>query len=141
MSDKQLNMFTPQRKGSYREFRLSENNCIYIGRNSQRKNARQFKVDGDIFPSGSSHLRCDYLLLNDDDHKAYYIELKGSDILHAIAQIEATIASLHASIKEYTVFKRIIYHSGTHNIRSSRVIRWKRGKFSVVKERQYSEEI
>ena len=41
---------------------------------------RQFKVDGEIFKKGAAEEKCDYLLLNDDAHKAYYIELKGSDI-------------------------------------------------------------
>lgn len=72
---------------------------------------------------------------------SYYIELKGSDLPKAIRQIENTIKLLSPSLRGYVVLRRIVYHTGSHNVRASSVLRWRAKYNAVIKEREYSENI
>lgn len=135
-----INDYKPFRTGQYPVFTSSENGCRHIGNNTKRQYVRHFKVDGEIF-TGTVETRCDYLLLNDDTKTAYYIELKGSDLSKAIRQIENTITLLKPSLPDYAVLRRIVYHTGSHNVHASEVLLWKARYKAVVKERAYSENI
>ena len=55
--------------------------------NSDRCFVTHYQIDGAVIRTG---LRCDYLLINEDKSDAYLIELKGTDIVHAVDQLEAT---------------------------------------------------
>lgn len=94
-----INDFTPHRAGQHSVFTSAENRCTHVGKNKNRHMIRQFKVDGEVVAAGDMSPRCDYLLLNDDAKTSYYIELKGSDLVKAIEQIETTVAmTLHSGI-------------------------------------------
>lgn len=93
-----INEYTPFRKGTYPTFSCSENKCTYLGNNPERKEIRQFQIDGGVFPKGTTPARCDWLFLNDTDLAVYYVELKGSDIPRAIAQIQSTENEIHPSV-------------------------------------------
>ena len=86
-----------------------------------------YKVDGVIIKSGN---RCDYLLMNEDVRNAYLIELKGSDLVKAAEQLEATEQILGSELSGYRVHYRIVANKcKTQEIRSSAYrkyqIRWK----------------
>lgn len=115
-----INDYTPRRSGTYAEFVSSENGCKHIGRNVSGHEIRQFKIDGEVITKNADTARCDYLLLNDDAKSAYYIELKGSDLEKAIQQIESTVRMLQDSLTGYATYRRIIYFSGTTDIRGKR---------------------
>lgn len=77
---------------------------------------------------------------------AYLIELKGSNVLHAMDQVLSAENLLKEDLVGYSVFYRIIYRSRTQEVRKSRIIRWKekegkRNGISVVilKEKQLEE--
>lgn len=57
----------------------------------------KIKVDGCQITDDRS--RCDYLLIQKDNGKEYFVELKGTNINHAIQQIEATIPRLSKNPK------------------------------------------
>ena len=138
-----INKCVPQRKGTYSTFRSAEKGCEHIGNNANHQLIRQFKVDGGVFPQNSPEEKCDYLLLNDTSSKAYYIELKGSDVEKAISQIENSIRLLHEEIRDYTILPRIVYHSRTHDIQGNTVMRWK-AKYSgraIIRSRRIEENI
>lgn len=135
-----INDYTPFREGNHPVFSSSENGCRHIGNNVSRQYIRHFKVDGEVF-SGPGEERCDYLLLNDEAKTSYYIELKGSDLPKAIQQIENTIRLIAPSLSGYAILRRIVYHTGSHNVRASEVSRWKAKYKAVIKEREYSENI
>lgn len=138
-----INSYTPFRSGRYTEFRSSENRCTHIGMNRNAYDVRQFRIDGDVYSKTDSASRCDYLLLNDSKTDAYFIELKGSDIKKAIQQIDSTIADILPSIHNYTVYPRVIYHSGSHSIQDRTVILWKKkhqGR-AVIKQMQYTDNL
>lgn len=135
-----INDYTPFREGNHPVFSSSENGCRHIGNNVSRQYVRHFRVDGEVF-SGPGEERCDYLLLNDEAKTSYYIELKGSDLSKAIRQIENTIRLIAPSLSGYAILRRIVYHTGSHNVRASDVMRWKAKCKAVIKEREYSENI
>ncbi len=76
-----INKYSPHCEGKQSSFVSSENGCKHEGKNSSHDEVRQFKVDGEVFPKKNPKIRCDWLLLNDTKKHAYYIELKGSDIV------------------------------------------------------------
>lgn len=86
-----------------------------------------YKIDGVVMKTGS---RCDYLLLNEQSRVAYLIELKGSDLVKAAEQLEATEHYLRQCISGYQMQYRIVANKcKTQEIRSSAYrkyqIRWK----------------
>ena len=138
-----INDFKPYRAGRHAVFTSTENRCTHIGNNTNGHMVRQFKVDGEVVAAGDPSPRCDYLLLNDESRTSYYIELKGSDLVKAIEQIENTVSMISPSISEYTVFRRIVFKTGTHGIQTSPVLSWKKkhGNTVKIKERTLSENI
>ena len=138
-----INSCTPFQEGKQPIFKSVEKGCEHIGKNVNRHGIRHFKVDGEVFSRNSAEVRCDYLLLNDTDKRAYYIELKGSDIEKAIQQIENSIRLLHSGIQDYRVYPRIIYHSRTLDTQGSKAQKWKikyRGK-AIIHSRKLEENI
>lgn len=70
-----------------------------------RYEVRQYRLDGEIV---KNEVCCDFLLLNDTYLNAYYIELKGSDLVHAVEQVEAGRRIFKDSLKDYTSYFRIV---------------------------------
>lgn len=138
-----INAYTPFSSGKNEEFVSRENRCKHIGINKARDDVRQYQIDGGVLPKGEDPERCDYLLLNDSNQRAYFIELKGSDISKAISQIETSVKMIKASIPKYSIYKRIIYHSGTHDMQNNDVLKWRLNNkgCAVIKENIYSESI
>ncbi|MCM1553759.1 MAG: hypothetical protein NC092_13870 [Butyrivibrio sp.] len=64
--------------------------------------------------------RCDYLLMNEAARIAYLIELKGSDLVKAAKQLEATEKTLMQPLSGYSLQYRIVANKcRTQEIRSS----------------------
>lgn len=82
----------------------------------------KYTIDGNVIKQG---IRCDFLLLNNTDQEAYYIEIKGSDLEHAKEQVEKTEKDLALNKCGYGAYYRIIYRTGTHDVNSSKVNNWK----------------
>ncbi|MBG2839202.1 MULTISPECIES: hypothetical protein [Proteus] len=51
----------------------------------------EIKIDGGLIPYQVGQKKCDYLVIRDSDKKYIFIELKGTDIKKAMAQIICTI--------------------------------------------------
>ena len=86
-----------------------------------------YKIDGVVITKKE---RCDYLLINEETHTAYLIELKGSDLVKAARQLEITENHLHRELFGYQVRYRIVANKcKTQEIRTSEYrkyqIRWK----------------
>lgn len=102
----------------------SENKKTHKLYNDNLNEIYQFKVDGDIVTDDS--IRCDYIVENATNKILYIIELKGSDLKHAVEQIEATINRFSTSIRNYCLYPRIVCKSNTHKIEDSLIIRFKK---------------
>ena len=72
--------------------KFEENQKKIIFRNPSRLIFLKVDVDGCTITG--KDIRCDKLLLASDEHQEYYVELKGTDVKHAISQIEETIKKL-----------------------------------------------
>lgn len=96
------------------------NSRVYhLAKNIDRNMVRHYQIDGVVIDSASTR-KCDFLLINDDKRNAYFIELKGTDILSAIVQLENTEFILRNALVGYQMYYRIVYRSNTHGIRDSR---------------------
>jgi len=74
---------------------LSENKSKVTFLNINNKRIKKIIIDGCVITSG---IRCDYLLV--DNNRYLFIELKGSDVYHAISQIHQTIRTLKIKSSE-----------------------------------------
>nr|WP_295228234.1 hypothetical protein [Ruminococcus sp.] len=61
------------------------------------------------------------MLEDETMRKAFLIELKGTQLLHALEQIESTVNIFKPVFQEggYQILPRIVYHNNTHDIHSS----------------------
>lgn len=81
---------------------VEENRRKFTIQNRQREFIRKVRVDGCLIDD--KRIRCDYLFeIGQECHCVIYLELKGSDIGHAFAQLCATIGYLahrHRGLKK-----------------------------------------
>ena len=122
--------------------------CEHRALNSSECLVRQFYLDEEIIPKDQES--CDRLVLNIDNRRAYFIELKGTDIQKAIDQIEASEKYLQQELNQYKKLYRIIYRTGSHRINSRKTIQWKESKgclpgtsipIAIIKSRKLEESI
>ncbi len=73
--------------------------CFENGRkvnfiNNKQRKMQRIHIDGCIIPKGST--ACDYLVRHvlAEPNAEYFVELKGTDVKHAIEQLEASIKKL-----------------------------------------------
>ena len=105
----------------------AENRRKHIAYNNENCKVFQYRIDGEIEPSGTSDLRCDYIIENETKKTLYPVELKGKDVVHAVEQITATINKYSSRFSDYTIFPRIVCsHATTHSIQTSKVVVFKR---------------
>jgi hypothetical protein len=82
----------------------------------------KYKVDGCLINDNGS--KCDFLLLNCTKQTSYFIELKGSDLIKAIEQIDRSIDVLHKDFSSYSIEARIVLtRVNTTDLKSSKLIR------------------
>jgi hypothetical protein len=99
--NKECEIFSDNR----RIINVEENKRKYIAHNQSENVVCLIRVDNCLIKDG---IKCDFLLLNISKAKSYFIELKGSDLIHALEQINRTIDVLVPFIKEYSVNVRIV---------------------------------
>lgn len=98
----------------------SKTEYIYI--NSSLDELTKYRVDGCLINDDNS--KCDYLLLNCTKEISYFVELKGSDLIKAVEQIDRSRDILHKDFKEYSVEARIVLtRVNTTDLKSTKLIR------------------
>lgn len=94
----------------------------YIFENNLLDELTKYRVDGCLINDDNS--KCDYLLLNCTKEVSYFVELKGSDLIKAVEQIDRSIDILHKDFKEYSVEARIVLtRVNTTDLKSTKLIR------------------
>lgn len=73
---------------NHSQIKCEEKQSKFILLNPERKLVDYITIDGCMYPRGHHELCCDYALNFDDT--TVFVELKGSDIAHAIKQVLAT---------------------------------------------------
>lgn len=86
---------------------LKEQQTLYRLEFDRRRSSVVFHIDGDIVKDGN---KCDFLVLakqketsSEEDWKAIFVELKGTDVVHALTQLDASMSDSrlkHPSVKE-----------------------------------------
>jgi len=81
-----------------------------------------FEVDSCLIKDNNEK-KCDFLLLVDkkQECRAYFVELKGTDLTGAIQQVLNSINILYKSLHEHKIYARIVGKRVTPNIKSRRV--------------------
>ena len=96
----------------------------HIAHNREASDVSHYRIDGEVIKEGS---RCDYLLLNETKKDAYFIELKGSDISHALEQLDETAKKLSSELAGYTLYFRIVANRiNTQAIRDTKYHRYQK---------------
>lgn len=75
------------------KIKFEENKRKIIFLNPDRKDYKRVQVDGCAIDDKVT-LRCDKLLVSADEHEERYVELKGTEVMHAIDQLESSIQRL-----------------------------------------------
>ena len=84
---------------------------------------RQYRLDGDLVKQEKC---CDFLLINDTNRKAYFIELKGENVDEAASQLEAGERKCRDELKGYTFLYRIVCSKAkTHSIKNIKYRKFK----------------
>ena len=78
----------------------------YRYKNQSANHLAKYKVDNGLISDNDP--KCDFLLLNCEQKKAFFIELKGSNIVRAIEQITRSIDFLQGNLSGFAVFARIV---------------------------------
>lgn len=91
---KSLNFSPFQQEKVRKQLRLQEKGISYVLELKPAMNSCAFQIDGYIIKSAETD-KCDFVALvrHEESWAELYVELKGSDIAHAIKQIETTITS------------------------------------------------
>ena len=86
---------------------LKEQQTLYRLDFDRRRSSVVFHIDGDIVKAGN---KCDFLVLakqeessSKEDWKAIFVELKGTDVIHALTQLDASMSDSrlkHPSVTE-----------------------------------------
>jgi hypothetical protein len=77
---------------NHSQIKCEEKQSKFVLLNPQRKPVEYITVDGCIYPRGHHDLCCDYAL--NFDNTTVFVELKGSDIAHAIKRADIVVAAL-----------------------------------------------
>jgi hypothetical protein len=90
ISDNFINRFGTlcSQEVTHRRILFEENKRKFIGYNPDEKPVIRVVIDGCLMTTG---IRCDFLLVEKEKHLGCFIELKGSDIDHALDQLQTTI--------------------------------------------------
>jgi hypothetical protein len=92
--------------------------------NSSSKELCKIRVDGCLITAGE---KCDYLILSCQDKLAFFVELKGQDLIKALGQIDTSISRLIAEMPDFKFYARIVLNRNpTPDINSSVEIKLKK---------------
>jgi len=78
----------------------------YRYENKSSNHLAKYRVDGGLISDKGA--KCDFLLLNCEQKQSYFIELKGSDIIRAVEQIDRSIDKLKPDLPDFAFFARIV---------------------------------
>lgn len=78
-----------------------------IDNSKSKVKVKCIKVDNCVF-DGKDGIKCDYLFEVESAKKIFYVELKGSDVIHAIEQIHSTVLKTREYYKGWIWEARIV---------------------------------
>jgi hypothetical protein len=116
-----------------------ENQSKIVFENPQKMTVRILEVDDCAITEG---LRCDYALTVETIETEFYVELKGSDVRHAFAQLEATIGQISDNPQQQPKFCFIVSTrcplSGSDIQKMQKIMKEKYKAKLVIKNREHT---
>ena len=101
-----------------------ENKRVFSVQNKSRKLVCKIEIDGCVIKKG---IKCDYLFVIPLDEKAFFVELKGQDLLKAIKQLDSSITMLSSHLEKHEINARVVLtKANTPDLRSSELIKFKK---------------
>ena len=91
----------------------------YIATNVSNSTLTLYTIDGCVVKTGN---RCDFLLVKEKTD-SYFIELKGSDLGHAVEQIDTTINQLADELLGNVHGRIVLSRAKTPDLKSSSLIK------------------
>ena len=105
---------------------VEQNGRKYVGLNNRNKPFAVTEVD-DCFVKSEQEKKCDFLIINLEEKIAYFIELKGKDLLMAIKQIDNSISKFQVHLKKHVINARIVLTKvNAPDYRDTRYIRFEK---------------
>ena len=84
-----------------------------------------YRIDGCIIADAGA--KCDFLLLNCSKNESFFIELKGSDLIRAVEQIDRSVDLLLNSISDFSINARIVLtRVNTTDLRNTKYLKFER---------------
>lgn len=80
--------------------KVEENGKKFIALNPNRKEVLRIKIDGCVINDNTTN-KCDFLIIDTQKDNAYFIELKGKNVKHAIKQLTDTIEKINNTSNKY----------------------------------------
>lgn len=80
--------------------KAEENGKKFIALNPNRKEVLRIKIDGCVINDNTTN-KCDFLIIDPQKDNAYFIELKGKNVKHAIKQLNDTIEKIDNLSNKY----------------------------------------
>ncbi len=103
-------------------FTDAKSSTRFVYDNTSLNYLSRYRIDGCLIADAG--VKCDYLLLNCDKEVAYFIELKGSDLIRAVEQIDRSIDVLARELGGFTVNARIVLtRTNTIDLRNSKFLK------------------
>lgn len=127
------------RETSESNIKFEEKKSKIVFQNLRRKCFSCIQVDGCAIKEG---VKCDYMLIAQEDKMEYYIELKGCNIKHAVEQLEVTICQLSKDVqssvkKAFVICIKNNYPSATVQLDVKRLKKKYHAEL-IIKETPYS---
>lgn len=120
------------------QIKFEENKRKILFTNEHRKPYIKVRVDGCAITRGE---RCDHLLLSGNEQEERYVELKGTDVVHAIDQLKATILTLgehDGNRHAYVICTNVAPALDTRIQKCKKLFRIRFNSELVIKEKQLS---
>jgi len=103
-------------------FKDSGHSTEYRYKNQRADYLAKYRVDGGLISDNGA--KCDFLLLNCEQKQSYFIELKGSDIIRAIEQIDRSIDKLRNELSGFAFFARIVItRANTTALKNTKILK------------------
>lgn len=122
------------------KIKFEENKRKIIFLNPERLSYKKVQVDGCVI--NDKGMRCDKLLVSDNENEERYVELKGTDVMHAIDQLEATIQRIgefYGNRHAYVISTNVAPAYNTKIQMKAKYFRKKYHSGLLVKEKQLEE--
>ena len=97
-----------EEKVNFKKILLEEKKAKIVFKNKNKNVVRKIKID-DCVITDTATKRCDYLVIPTNTNIEHYVELKGSDLSHAVKQLTSAIKKISTICKQSKKLEKACY--------------------------------